>query len=359
MAKFLTTAAVTYQVERIISESKKKLVLVSPYIKITKTFLERLREASERGVIVSMVYGKTELNSSEKKQIDSIPNLKLYYLENLHAKCYFNESEMVLSSMNLYEFSERNNREMGIFVTKKLDEEIFKDAVNETHSIIKAATPIIASSIVIPNSNKVVLIDHLNVGFCIRCKDSIKNNIEKPYCKKCFASWESWSNPKFEEKFCHQCGTSSNTTLHSPNCKRCSTRINIMPLQKEDFEKIEKSISKKFLQSKINSTATYVYCKELVGFGDVMIREGLEIRFKFNLYNKSTFLEKLKLIDLKSLNYSYASTATVEKNGTPHFIYTPKSVSNLETLIDDYIALINIINSDVEKLSIKQRKLEM
>ena len=43
MAKFLTTSAVTYQVEKIIREAKKKLVLVSPYIKITKTFLERFK----------------------------------------------------------------------------------------------------------------------------------------------------------------------------------------------------------------------------------------------------------------------------------------------------------------------------
>lgn len=359
MAKFLTTAAVTYQVEKIILESKKKLVLVSPYIKITKTFLERLRDASERGVIVSVVYGKTELNSVEKKQIDSIPNLKLYFFENLHAKCYFNEREMVITSMNLYEFSERNNREMGIFVTKKLDEEIFNDAVSETHSIIKSAT--IISNLPEPKkeSKSIEIKTKSEEGFCIRCKEVIKNNADKPYCKKCYASWEFWNNPQFEEKFCTICGATSNTTMNNPCCDKCTINSYTLNLDKIDFEKIEQSLNKKFTRAKINSTATYVYCKELIGFADVMIREGFEIRFKYNLYSQASYLEKLKSIDLKSLHHKYNLKTTFEKNGTPYTMFSPKTFSNLETLIDDYIKLINIINTDVKSLSLKQEKLKM
>ena len=45
MAKFLTTSVVTHEVENIIKEAKKKLVLISPYLQINKMLLERLQIA--------------------------------------------------------------------------------------------------------------------------------------------------------------------------------------------------------------------------------------------------------------------------------------------------------------------------
>ena len=114
MAKFLTTSGVSYQVELIIKEANKKLVLISPYIQISKVLLERLQNASDKGVQIHLIYGKDELKPVEKKQLNSIENLKLYYYQNLHAKCYFNEKTMVITSMNLYEFSDKHNREMGV-----------------------------------------------------------------------------------------------------------------------------------------------------------------------------------------------------------------------------------------------------
>jgi phosphatidylserine/phosphatidylglycerophosphate/cardiolipin synthase-like enzyme len=217
MAKFLTTSAVTYQVEKIIQEAKKKLVLVSPYIKTTKTFLERFKDASERGVQIIIIYGKSELSPSEKKQLDSISTLKLYYFDNLHAKCYFNESEMVITSMNLYEFSEKNNREMGILVTKKFDEEIFNDGVKETHSIIKSAEPIIDNT----EPKKELIKNKPKKGFCIRCEKSTKYDFGQPYCYSCFQTWASFGNPFYEENVCHCCGKEEITSMDKPLCYNC------------------------------------------------------------------------------------------------------------------------------------------
>jgi hypothetical protein len=42
---------------------------------------------------------------------------------------------MVISSMNLYEFSEKNNREIGILVDAVLDQDIYKEALKEVESI--------------------------------------------------------------------------------------------------------------------------------------------------------------------------------------------------------------------------------
>jgi hypothetical protein len=44
---------------------------------------------------------------------------------------------MVITSMNLYEFSEKTNREMGVLVTG--DEEAYRAAVAEVKSIVAAS----------------------------------------------------------------------------------------------------------------------------------------------------------------------------------------------------------------------------
>jgi hypothetical protein len=356
MAEFLTTAAVTYQVERVILESKKKLVLVSPYIKITKTFLERLRDASGRGVLITIIYGKSELNSIEKKQIDSIPDLKLYFFENLHAKCYFNESEMVITSMNLYEFSERNNREMGIFITKKLDEEIFKEAVSETHSIIKSATLI--STTLITKTDSKSSIAKSKTGFCIRCKDDVENSNNNPYCKDCYTSWEFWNNPLFIEKFCHNCASAHKSSKENPYCDPCNSTLIDFPLKKEDLIVIEKLFTTKYEESKINISGNYMYCVNILQFGDIMIREGYEIRFKYSLCSENIFVNKLKSINLDDLNFDY-ETKLISKHNSPYFNFTPKRVNNLDQLKEDYISLITKINHSVKNVSIKQNQFWM
>jgi hypothetical protein len=43
---------------------------------------------------------------------------------------------MVITSMNLYEFSEKNNREMGIFITQADDKDIYQKSLREINSIL-------------------------------------------------------------------------------------------------------------------------------------------------------------------------------------------------------------------------------
>ena len=139
MPQFLTTAGTSHIIEDIIIRSKSELVLITPYLKLSRTLFERLTDANHRGVRIQLVYGKSELKASERRQLDALTNIELLFLENLHAKCYFNESTLIVSSMNLYEFSEKNNREMGIVLTRSDDGDCFTDALAEAQSIINAA----------------------------------------------------------------------------------------------------------------------------------------------------------------------------------------------------------------------------
>ena len=66
MADFLTTTGTSFHLENIIIEAKTKLVLISPYLQLSKTLFERLKDASTKGVKIKIVYGKDELKPNEK-----------------------------------------------------------------------------------------------------------------------------------------------------------------------------------------------------------------------------------------------------------------------------------------------------
>ncbi|MFD3003495.1 phospholipase D family protein [Pontibacter toksunensis] len=136
MGKFLRTSGISHKIEDIIVEAKEELVIVSPYLKISNNLFERFKEKSEEGVKINFIYGKSELTQVERNKIEGLKTINPYYYENLHAKCYYNEKEMIITSMNLYEFSEKNNREMGVLVSKFDDAPIFEDGIQEAKSIL-------------------------------------------------------------------------------------------------------------------------------------------------------------------------------------------------------------------------------
>ena len=48
---------------------------------------------------------------------------------------------MVITSLNLYDFSEQTNREMGVLATWQDDIEVIKEAMGEVLRILSVATP--------------------------------------------------------------------------------------------------------------------------------------------------------------------------------------------------------------------------
>jgi phosphatidylserine/phosphatidylglycerophosphate/cardiolipin synthase-like enzyme len=140
MVEFLRTSKIASHIEDIIVDAKEHITFVTPYLKFTKTLYERLVEKDEAGVKIIFVYGKKNLQYDQEKLLKNLKNISIYFLENLHAKCYTNEFAGIVTSMNLYDFSEKNNREMGIFFRKTDNESLYTQVNAEVESIIKAAT---------------------------------------------------------------------------------------------------------------------------------------------------------------------------------------------------------------------------
>jgi len=131
MAKVITTRGISFHLEEMIKEAKKSITIVTPYLKMAQSLYDRLRMADIRGVEITIIYGKTGLVKSQQQQLDKLENCKVIFVENLHAKVFINEQQGIIGSMNLYEYSEINNFEMGVYFTKKEDLPIWDSTIYE------------------------------------------------------------------------------------------------------------------------------------------------------------------------------------------------------------------------------------
>lgn len=137
MAKFLNTSGTNFFLEELIKNAKERLILISPYLRLNDRIKELLEDKDRLKIDIRIVYGKSDLHPDEIKWMQKLDYVRLSFCKNLHAKCYLNEGECIISSLNLYEFSQVNNNEMGILVRKYEDDEVFKDAYEEAQRIIR------------------------------------------------------------------------------------------------------------------------------------------------------------------------------------------------------------------------------
>lgn len=237
MAKFHTTGGIVHEIETLIKEARDKLIFVSPYLQINKLLIPRLKDASERNVAITIVYRvDAKSTNAEIEKLKEIKGLTIYGIENLHSKCFMNEKRLLLTSMNLYEYSEKNNREMGIALTLADDEDLYKDAVEEVQSIIRASKPI--KELIKPKAvEKTVHTNFLfnttkqtttntNEGYCIRCGDGMRHGLHAPLCKTCYNVWSEYGNREYLENFCHSCRKPHDTTIDAPQCYPCYKKTN-------------------------------------------------------------------------------------------------------------------------------------
>jgi len=137
MAKFLNTSATNYYLEELIKGASERLILISPFLKLNDRIKELLEDKDRLKIDVRIVYGKSELQPEEINWLKELTFVRTSFCKNLHAKCYLNEDSCIVTSLNLYEFSQVNNNEMGIYVSRNDDSEIYKDAYDEAQRIIR------------------------------------------------------------------------------------------------------------------------------------------------------------------------------------------------------------------------------
>jgi hypothetical protein len=248
MPRFLNTSLAYGEIQKIVTNAKFELVLISPYIKIPAEFVDRLKD-TQKNTKITIVCREEDLTKEEKDNLKLLPNLELRFDKNLHAKCFYNDSSMVITSLNLYDYSVQNNHEMGILLTIKDDAEVFNEARNEANHIINLAELFRLKRLQTNDSNIPSKLQHHNNiekkaqesvsssilkdignffnnkiiqnGHCIRCGTIIPLDVDKPYCKDCYDNWTKWENPDYEENVCQSCGKRASTSMNKPLCRSC------------------------------------------------------------------------------------------------------------------------------------------
>lgn len=234
MAEFLTTSGVTYHLERLIKDAKERLVLVSPYLKINDRLRQLLEDQDRFKIDIRVVYGKNELQPEENNWLRSKASIRSSYCKNLHAKCFLNESETLITSMNLYEFSQVNNEEMGILVKREEDPTLYDSVYQEAMRLIRISEELqVEVKEVAPKSTASANGAGRSKGgapkegVCIRCAAVIKADPTHPYCKDCYAAWKKQHQDSDHlESNCHLCGAQNKSTLNKPTCYACYRKHN-------------------------------------------------------------------------------------------------------------------------------------
>lgn len=136
MAKFLNTSATNYYLEELIKSASDRLILISPFLKINDRVKALLEDKNRLKIDVRIVYGKSELQPEEVNWLKQLTFVRASFCKNLNAKGYINEKACIVTSLNLYEFGQVNNNEMGIYISKDDDAQMYKETYEEAQRII-------------------------------------------------------------------------------------------------------------------------------------------------------------------------------------------------------------------------------
>lgn len=282
MAKFITGSILNVEIENILKNADDTLILISPFIKLHERLISILKtKISNPNLKIFIVFGKNEQNlgkSLRKEDLEffkEFPNIEIRYEKRLHAKYYANEHSAIISSMNLYSYSQDNNIESGVLAEfntalnnlsnlvldkESLDVQASKyfDIVIEQAECIFKKTPVFESKLLgLKKEYKESIIKedriedffkdssqfekglykrkfsktngdaqkdvvHKEIGYCIRTGIEIPFNPKMPLCEEAYKSWNRYKDDNYPEKFCHYSGEPSNgeTTFAKPILKK-------------------------------------------------------------------------------------------------------------------------------------------
>lgn len=283
MAKFITGKELEDAVYNIIWEAENTLLIVSPYIKLDDYFKQLFdKHTNNPKLHFIVVFGKNEgsvSRSLSQKDFDYFKkflNISIIYVPNLHAKYYGNERKGVITSINLYDYSFKNNIEFGVYsetnilnkLTTTADQEAWETCKNmaENFEAVFIKRPVYEKKLLsnllgknyiksdvlhditanfysfLSNKNKTTgmkkMLDFPEylvlgsepatrpnreefkqpTGYCIRTGVKIPYNPQRPLSNDAFKVWVQFGNYDFPENYCHRTGAKSHgkTSMRKP-----------------------------------------------------------------------------------------------------------------------------------------------
>jgi phosphatidylserine/phosphatidylglycerophosphate/cardiolipin synthase-like enzyme len=220
---------------QVIRSATKYITFVTPYVDLWMHLKDAMREAIDKGVDITFFIREGE-NRQRPEDLKWLrDNVKVYEVPYLHAKIYLNETTVLVSSMNITESSTRNSKEFAMIVRRQDDAKVFTEYVSRLigkAAVAQTARPVrnYASGPVekatLTQSSRSSERQTSKDGYCIRSRDKIPFDTEKPLCADCFSKWNKYHDEDYAEKYCHSCGKSAKTTFAKPLCMTCWKKSN-------------------------------------------------------------------------------------------------------------------------------------
>lgn len=121
--QLIKPSQISGEIMTLIEEADKKVILVSPYFRVSKwyKFLNRLDAAKQRNLEVEIYVREGEFESIEEVLETGLQPITV---PNLHTKLYINEKQAIVSSMNLLLSSDTSSLDIALKTenTKEYDE---------------------------------------------------------------------------------------------------------------------------------------------------------------------------------------------------------------------------------------------
>ena len=285
---FIPPMEIATRIMTLIDNAQKELILVSPYISIDnwQKIKKCLQRAVDRGVNVTIYARK-----NAKQNLDVLRTFKvnLILINDLHAKIYINDSYAIASSQNLIQYSDDNSIDFGYSTETEEERQQLLGLINQYLVVSKPTKP---------------------------------TKLTKLTGREVSADSQTADN----------------------------NEINTVFFKSADIRKIYNAFNERYGKVKINGEVTYVYCSKFFVFGDVMLREGLEIRFNFQMKDLDSIVKSLENMDLKYNHYQYKRAFKIYNDSNRIFTFIPQNVTDIENLIHDYIFMCNKITEITKNL---------
>jgi hypothetical protein len=112
--KLINPSAISARILTLLDESDERVVIVSPYMKISKwyKFVNKINELKTRRILMEIYVRDDPDNTATYRDLDQLA-LQYKKIPQLHSKLYLNERYGIITSMNLLLSSEINSLEIG------------------------------------------------------------------------------------------------------------------------------------------------------------------------------------------------------------------------------------------------------
>lgn len=229
--------------------------LVTPYLQLDTKVASAIRDAVNKGIVLHLLMRPDSKISTSDYEFLATERIDVRELQNLHAKVYWSQGHAIVTSMNLYRYSESHSHELAVIFSDRKSVSSMRESVDKwwkdakVVSVMdlasraggktsapssKAFSPTSKASASFNMTDRPATTSASSKGFCIRCENRKSFDKDNPLCNSCLRERNDWNKPparEEEQKHCHRCGMPNLTakgklpSFAFPLCKECYATV--------------------------------------------------------------------------------------------------------------------------------------